>query len=121
MNNNEQITNEVKYLNDFTKMYFASPIVWEERRIDTLGDLFDLYTKKKGHDSDFRTTLDFANWLTCKMKADHSFGLLFPTKEMIVLDFVVEQCYCLRNSWYRDSSGNLHGDWTEKINNNKTK
>ena len=121
MDNNEQMTSEVKYLNDFTKMYFASPIVWEERRIDTLGDLLDLYTKKKGHSSDFFTALDFANWLTCKIKADHGFGLLFPTKEMLVLDFVVEQCYCLRNNWYRDSHGNLHGDWTEKINNKRTK
>jgi len=113
MNNDEQITSEVKNLNDFTKMYFASPVAQDEHRIDTLGDLFDLYTRKKEHSSDFFTILDFTSWLIYKIKADHDFGLLFPTKEMIVLDFVVEQCYCLKNNWHRDSYGNLYGNWTE--------
>jgi hypothetical protein len=116
----QQVDQDVRNLNDFSAMYFSSPVIWEERRIDTIADLLELYTKKQKDGSEFKTMLDFTKWLTCKTKANHAFGLLFPSKEMLILAFVVEQGFCMRNNWHRDKkTGELQGNWEKKIDNIK--
>jgi hypothetical protein len=116
----EVVQQDIQNLNDFSAMYFSSPVIWEERRLDSIADLLDLYTKKQKNGSEFRTMLDFSNWLTCKVKANHTFGLLFPSKEMLILSFVVEQGFCMKSNWSRDQkTGKLQGSWVNKIDNIK--
>jgi hypothetical protein len=112
----QQVDQDIRNLNDFSAMYYSSPVIWEERRLDSIADLLDLYTKKQKNGSEFITMLDFSNWLTCKVRANHAFGLLFPSKEMLILAFVVEQGFQMKNNWYRDKkTGELQGNWIKVL------
>jgi hypothetical protein len=96
-------------------MYFASPVTGQNNLVFTqLGDLLNIYTKSvntPGDESDFATILRFSNWVVFQMKKDHALGLTFPTKEMLVLVFIMETIYGMKSCWVRNSEGELKGSW----------
>lgn len=60
---------------------------------------------------DFFSILHFSNFLQDKMTEDHGYGLLFPTKEMIALSFIMERKFNVKSGWNRNSRGQLDGGW----------
>lgn len=102
---------------DFRKMYYSSPLYHEDIKPAHIGELFDIYSNTNSlEDRDFFVMLHFSNWLSFKVKENHGFGLLFPTKEMLALVFIVEKVYQIENNWSRNIlTGELEGGWIKKL------
>jgi hypothetical protein len=100
---------------EFRYMFSRSPLIKDNiilYNIETVDKILDLYSQTNQIDHDFTTILDFSNWVVMKMKYNHGIGLVFPTKEMLALVFVVEEIYNVKSGWSRNiSTGELEGDW----------
>ncbi len=104
-----------QHVQDFLKMYYQSPLYINDIKPAHIGDLLNVYSEANSlEDRDSFTLLHFSNWIICKVKEDHEFCLTFPTKEMLVLVFVVEQVYQIESDWKRDfRTLELKGGWKE--------
>jgi len=105
-----------RHQQDFFKIYYNTPLYANDIHPNDMGEILDIYSKANSlEDRDFFTMLHFSNWINYKVKENHAFGLLFPTKEMLALVFVVEQVYKIESSWKRNfRTHELEGGWNLK-------
>jgi len=72
---------------------------------------FDQLLKIFDPEDEFFTILHFSNFFQDKMSLNHGYGLVFHSKEMIALAFIMERKFNVRSGWSRNCEGKLEGGW----------
>jgi len=88
--------------------------------IPTFEDLLLIYMNEID-ETEFGAILDFSNFVISLMEKRHDLGLLFPTKEMLAIVFIMEKVYNYKSEWYRNKEYALCGGWEYQVSEDERK